>query len=125
MISGRGRGFGRAPFKRGTLPGVQLHQDLRTAVRDLCQAFPDTYWRELDVQRAYPEAFVKALTDAGYLAALIPEEYGGAGVGGNEGPVIPQKNHPSGGKARPLPPQMETTGAALPPPPPPPKTGAS
>src|SRR6186997_913177 len=54
----------------------ESHTDLRRAVRDLCRSFPDAYWRELDSRRAYPEAFVKALTDAGYLAALIPEAYG-------------------------------------------------
>jgi len=57
------------------VPAIERHQDLRNAVRDLCGAFPDSYWRELDAARAYPGAFVKALTDAGYLAALIPEEY--------------------------------------------------
>src|SRR3989442_10791884 len=113
MISGRGRGFGRAPFKRGTLPGVQLHQDLRTAVRDLCQAFPDTYWRELDVQRAYPEAFVKALTDAGYLGALIPEEYGGSGLGVTEASVILEEINRSGGNAGACHAQMYTMGTLL------------
>jgi acyl-CoA dehydrogenase len=58
----------------------ESHTDLRWAVRDLCRSFPDAYWRELDSRRAYPEAFVKALTDAGYLAALIPEAYGGSGL---------------------------------------------
>ena len=52
---------------------TETHQDLRAAVRDLCKDFPDAYWRDLDAKRAYPEAFVKALTGAGYLAALIPE----------------------------------------------------
>src|SRR3989442_404337 len=113
MISGRGRGFGRAPFKRGTLPGVQLHQDLRTAVRDLCKAFPDTYWRELDVQRAYPEAFVKALTDAGYLAALIPEEYGGSGLGVIEASIILEEINRSGGNAGACHAQMYTMGTLL------------
>jgi acyl-CoA dehydrogenase len=55
------------------VPAADLHVDLRHAVRDLCRAFPDSYWRELDAARAYPDGFVKALTDAGYLAALIPE----------------------------------------------------
>ncbi len=57
------------------------HQDLRAGVRDLCKTFPDAYWRDLDTRREYPEAFVAALTRAGYLAALIPEEFGGAGLG--------------------------------------------
>ena len=52
---------------------VETHADLRAAVRDLCRNFPDAYWRELDAKRGYPDVFVKALTDAGYLAALIPE----------------------------------------------------
>jgi acyl-CoA dehydrogenase len=53
---------------------------IREAVRALCAGFPGTYWRELDRTRAYPTAFVKALTDAGFLAALIPEAYGGSGL---------------------------------------------
>ena len=60
---------------------VELHKDLRSGVRELCRSFPDTYWRELDARRGYPDTFVKALTDAGYLAALIPEEFGGSGLG--------------------------------------------
>ena len=72
----------------GTVPAVELHQDLRNAVRDLCRAFPDSYWRQLDAARAYPDAFVKALTVAGYLAALIPEEYGGSGLGVIEASII-------------------------------------
>jgi acyl-CoA dehydrogenase len=54
---------------------------IREAVRALCAGFPGTYWRELDRTRAYPTAFVKALTEAGFLAALIPEAYGGSGLG--------------------------------------------
>jgi alkylation response protein AidB-like acyl-CoA dehydrogenase len=54
--------------------------DIRAAVRALCSAFPGEYWRELDQQRAYPTAFVRALTDAGFLSALIPQEYGGSGL---------------------------------------------
>ena len=50
----------------------ELHTDLRTAVRELCARFPDTYWRELNAREAYPEEFVKTLTETGYLAALIP-----------------------------------------------------
>ena len=54
--------------------------EVRDAVAKLCQAFPGPFWRELDREQAYPEAFVRALSQAGYLAALIPEEYGGAGL---------------------------------------------
>ena len=95
------------------MPEVDLHQDLRTAVRDLCKAFPDTYWRELDVQRAYPEAFVKALTDAGYLAALIPEEYGGSGLGVTEASIILEEINRSGGNAGACHAQMYTMGTLL------------
>ena len=56
------------------------HREVRDGVRRLCADFPGEYWRELDRTRAYPAAFVKALTAAGYLSALIPEEYGGSGL---------------------------------------------
>jgi hypothetical protein len=56
------------------------HEDIRAAVRRLCEGFPGPYWRKLDRERAYPTDFVRALTQAGYLAALIPEAYGGAGL---------------------------------------------
>src|SRR5690348_12657955 len=56
------------------------HSDIRESVRRLCQGFPGEYWRRLDQARAYPTEFVGALTQAGYLGALIPEEYGGAGL---------------------------------------------
>jgi acyl-CoA dehydrogenase len=95
------------------VPGVELHQDLRAGVRDLCQAFPDSYWRELDAQRAYPEAFVKALTDAGYLAALIPEEYGGSGLGVTEASIILEEINRSGGNAGACHAQMYTMGTLL------------
>ena len=90
-----------------------MHQDLRSAVRDLCKAFPDSYWRELDVQRAYPDAFVKALTDAGYLAALIPEQYGGSGLGVAEASVILEEINRSGGNAGACHAQMYTMGTLL------------
>jgi len=54
---------------------------LRDAVKDLCMTFPAEYWRKVDEERGYPEAFVDALTKAGWLAALIPQEYGGSGLG--------------------------------------------
>jgi alkylation response protein AidB-like acyl-CoA dehydrogenase len=56
------------------------HAEIREAVRDLCEKFPGEYWRALDAERGYPKKFVDALTEAGYLAALIPEEYGGSGL---------------------------------------------
>jgi acyl-CoA dehydrogenase len=92
---------------------IELHQDLRTGVRDLCKAFTDSYWRELDAQRAYPNAFVKALTDAGYLAALIPEEFGGAGLGITEASIILEEVNRSGGNAGACHAQMYTMGTLL------------
>src|SRR4051795_3775231 len=93
-----------------TVPTGDLHQDLRNAVRGLCKAFPDSYWRELDAARAYPEAFVKTLTDAGYLAALIPEEFGGSGLGIGEASVILEEINRSGGNAGACHAQMYTMG---------------
>jgi acyl-CoA dehydrogenase len=92
---------------------IDPHQDLRTGVRDLCRGFPDSYWRELDARRAYPDAFVKALTDAGYLAALIPEEYGGAGLSVDEASVILEEINRSGGNAGACHAQMYTMGTLL------------
>src|SRR5437764_13388656 len=67
---------------------TEIHESLRKGVRELCARFPDSYWRELDAQRAYPTEFVKTLTEAGYLSALIPEEYGGAGLSITEAAII-------------------------------------
>jgi len=93
--------------------GAELQQDLRAAVRDLCKAFPDSYWRELDARREYPEAFVKALTEAGYLAALIPEEYGGSGLGVAEASIILEEINRSGANAGACHAQMYTMGTLL------------
>jgi acyl-CoA dehydrogenase len=95
------------------LSAVELHQDLRGGVRDLCKAFPDSYWRALDAQRAYPEAFVRALTAAGYLAALIPEEYGGSGLGVTEASVILEEVNRSGANGAACHAQMYTMGTLL------------
>src|SRR4051812_24607555 len=97
----------------GAVPSADLHDDLRRAVRDLCKAFPDTYWRELDARRAYPDEFVKALTDAGYLAALIPEEYGGSGLGVTEAAIIMEEINRSGGNSGACHAQMYTMGTIL------------
>jgi len=78
---------------------TEEQQLIRDSVRRLCQQFPDTYWRELDRTQAYPDAFVTALTQAGRLAALIPEEYGGAGLGITEASLILEEINHSGGNA--------------------------
>src|SRR6187397_2615914 len=92
---------------------TETHQDLRAAVRDLCKDFPDAYWRDLDAKRAYPEAFVKALTAAGYLAALIPEDYGGSGLGIEEASVILEEINHSGANSGACHAQMYTMGTLL------------
>jgi acyl-CoA dehydrogenase len=94
-------------------PEVDAHTDLRAGVRDLCKSFPDAYWRQLDAERAYPDAFVKALTDAGYLAALIPEEFGGAGLGIEEASVILEEINRSGANSGACHAQMYTMGTLL------------
>ena len=78
---------------------VSFHESLRRNVRELCGRFPDSYWRDLEVGREYPEAFVRALTGAGYLASLIPEHYGGAGLGITEAALILEEINRSGGNA--------------------------
>jgi acyl-CoA dehydrogenase len=92
---------------------IDLHHDLRAGVRDLCKTFPDSYWRELDAARAYPDAFVKTLTAAGYLAALIPEEYGGSGLGVSEAAIILEEVNRSGANAGACHAQMYTMGTLL------------
>jgi alkylation response protein AidB-like acyl-CoA dehydrogenase len=75
----------------------QDHAEIRAAVQKLCAAFPGAYWRRLDRERTYPSEFVAALTEAGYLAALIPEEYGGAGLSLSAAAAILEEIHHSGG----------------------------
>jgi len=87
--------------------------ELRQWVRAVCSDFPDTYWRELDERRAYPEEFVNALTSAGFLGALIPEEYGGSGLGITESSVILEEINRSGGNAGACHAQMYTMGTLL------------
>jgi acyl-CoA dehydrogenase len=87
--------------------------ELRSAVRDLCSRFPNEYWREIDQERDYPKAFVDALTEAGYLAALIPQEFGGAGLGITEASVILEEINRSGGNAGACHAQMYTMGTLL------------
>jgi acyl-CoA dehydrogenase len=75
------------------------YRDIREGVRAVCAQFPDTYFRRLDAERAYPEEFVAALTRAGWLAALIPAEYGGAGLGLAQASVILEEINRAGGNA--------------------------
>jgi acyl-CoA dehydrogenase len=91
----------------------ELHQQLKSAVSELCKNFPDVYWRELDARRAYPEEFVQALTRAGYMATLVPEEFGGAGLGVKEAAVILEEIHRSGGNAAACHAQMYIMGTLL------------
>jgi acyl-CoA dehydrogenase len=92
---------------------VDAYQDIRDAVRDLCQQFPSEYFRKIDEERAYPEAFVDALTHAGWLAALIPQEYGGSGLGLTEASVIMEEINRSGGNSGACHGQMYNMGTLL------------
>ena len=89
------------------------YQDIRDAVRSLCAEFPDSYHREIDAKRGYPEAFVDALTQAGWLAAMIPTEYGGSGLGLAEASVIMEEINRSGGNAGACHGQMYNMGTLL------------
>jgi alkylation response protein AidB-like acyl-CoA dehydrogenase len=89
------------------------YQEIRNAVARLCARFPGTYWRELDAQRDYPAEFVDALTEAGWLAALIPEAYGGSGLPLSAGAAILEEIHRSGGNAGACHAQMYTMGTVL------------
>jgi alkylation response protein AidB-like acyl-CoA dehydrogenase len=88
-------------------------ESIRSAVRSLCARFPDEYWRDLDRKSEYPDAFVRALTDAGWLAVLIPTEYGGAGLGLSEAAIIIEEINASGGNAAVAHAQMYTMGTVL------------
>jgi len=89
------------------------YQDIRDAVRDLCSNFPADYHRKIDEERGYPEAFVDALTKAGWLAAMIPEEYGGSGLGLSEASVIMEEINRSGGNSGACHGQMYNMGTLL------------
>ena len=91
----------------------ETHPEIRDAVSALCKDFPGEYWRACDRERAYPADFVKALTDAGFLAVLIPEEYGGSGLGLSEAAAILGEIHRSGGNAGACHAQMYIMGTVL------------
>jgi acyl-CoA dehydrogenase len=89
------------------------HEDLRRGVRKVCSRFPNEYWRGLDAVRRYPEEFVAAMTGAGYLGALIPEEYGGMGLDLSAACAILEEVNLSGANAGPAHAQMYTMGTLL------------
>ena len=89
------------------------YEDIRNGVRALCADFQGEYWRELDRERAYPTEFVDTMTRNGYLAVLIPEEYGGSGLGIKAAMAILEEVHKSGGNAAACHAQMYTMGTVL------------
>ena len=92
---------------------AQSHPEIRDAVRKLCARFPGSYWRALDRERAYPTEFVQALTEAGWLSILIPEEYGGAGLGISAACAVLEEIHRSGANGAACHAQMYTMGTLL------------
>lgn len=89
------------------------YDDLRFHVRRLCATFPNSYWQAIDAARAYPEDFVQAMTASGYLAALVPEEYGGGGSTLTEASIILEEINRSGGNAGACHAQMYIMGTLL------------
>ena len=95
------------------MPDIDDHDDIRAAVRKLCEGYPGEYWRKLDAARAYPAEFVDALTQAGYLAALIPEEFGGAGLTLSAAAAVLEEIQRSGGNGGACHAQMYVMGTVL------------
>jgi acyl-CoA dehydrogenase len=95
------------------MTGSDRYEDIRDGVRSLCAGFPDEYFRRIDEARGYPEAFVDALTKAGWLAALIPQEYGGSGLGLAEASVIMEEINRCGGNSGACHGQMYNMGTLL------------
>ncbi len=95
------------------LNATDAYQDVRDAIRDLCGEFPPEYFRRIDGARGYPEEFVDALTKAGWLAALIPQDYGGSGLGLTEASVIMEEINRAGGNSGACHGQMYNMGTLL------------
>jgi acyl-CoA dehydrogenase len=95
------------------MPSKEQCPEIRDEVRKLCSKYPDEYWRKLDKEDEYPDQFVQELTDAGWLAALIPEQYGGSGLSVREASVILEEVNRSGGNAAACHAQMYIMGALL------------
>jgi acyl-CoA dehydrogenase len=94
-------------------PRASEHHEYRQAVRELCGCFGSQYWQDIDERRVYPEEFVRALTAAGWLAALIPEEFGGGGLGVTEASVILEEINRSGANSGACHAQMYIMGALV------------
>jgi acyl-CoA dehydrogenase len=91
----------------------ELRRDLRGLIDTICADYPDEYWREIDEARGYPEAFVQALTGTGCLGALVPEEYGGLGLGVGDASVLLEGINANGGNSGAVHAQLYTMGAVL------------
>src|ERR1700734_2155239 len=90
----------RSPPRCGrSVTAGEGYDDIRSGVRALCAGFPDEYFRRIDAERGYPVEFVDALTKAGWLAALIPAEYGGSGLGLAAASVIMEEINRAGGNS--------------------------
>ncbi len=89
------------------------HQDIRDAVAKLCSRYPGEYWRKLDRERTYPTEFVKALTESGFLSILIPEQYGGIGLGITAAAAVMEEIHKAGCNGAACHAQMYTMGTLL------------
>ncbi len=96
-----------------SIPQNTDHDDLRDGVRAVCNQFDNAYWQKIDEERGYPEAFVNALTEAGWLSALIPEEYGGSGLSLTEASIIMEEINRSGGNSGACHGQMYNMGTLL------------
>src|SRR6267142_3488011 len=92
---------------------TQEQLQIREEIRKVCKEFPDAYWREIDSKKEYPESFVRKLSELGWLAALIPEEFGGNGLGITEASIILEEINHSGGVATACHAQMYTMGTLL------------
>jgi len=92
---------------------TQEQLQIRNEIRKVCREFPDAYWRDIDKKKEYPEVFVRKLSELGWLAALIPEEYGGTGLGITEASIILEEINHSGGVATACHAQMYTMGTLL------------
>ena len=96
-----------------SIPVGDDYPDIRDGVRKICEGFPGAYWQRMEAEEAYPQEFVSALTEAGYLSALIPEEYGGVGLPLRAAAVILEEIHASGANAGACHAQMYTMGTVL------------